>query len=273
MPLCRRVATAALFLLCASVSSVVPAVAQTAALDNDAVVKLQKAGLGEDLIITTINSSPGHFDTSADALIALKQAGITDKEIAAMLSKNANPNGPAAMPPTIVLAAPPPPLPGITDVGVYYKDKDGNWQDVVSENVNFKTGGVLKTAFSDGIVKPDLNGHLTGPESKLKLNTPVEFAIYVMEGQSAGEYQLLHLHTHKDGREFRSVTGGVFHVSSGAERDTVDVQSKKVAPRVYLVTVEGKLAPGEYGFLPPTTMNSGRNLASSGQMYTFTVTE
>jgi hypothetical protein len=245
------------------------------ALDNDAVVKLSKSGLSEDLIVQTINASAGHYDTGADALIALKQAGITDKEVGAMLMKNANPNGPAPaqVPTAIVIAAPPPPLPGVTDVGVYFKDKSGQWVNVDSENVNFKTGGVLKSAFTDGIVKPDLNGHLTGPTSKLKLNTPVEFAIYAFEGQSAGNYQLLHLHPHKDGREFRSLTGGVFHQSSGAERDTVDFVAKKVAPRTYILTVPGPLVPGEYGFLPPMTMNTGKNLASSGEMYTFALQE
>ena len=245
------------------------------ALDNASVIKLTKSGLSEDLIVQTINASAGHYDTGTDALIGLKKAGVTDKEVGAMLMKNANPNGTPStqMPATIVLAAPPPPLPGVTDVGVYYKDKNGQWTNIDSENVNFKTGGVLKSAFSDGIVKPDLNGHLTGPASKLKLNTPLEFAIYAFEGQEAGNYQLLHLRPHKDGREFRSVTGGVFHESGGAQRDTVEFTSKKVAPRTYIVTISGKLEPGEHGFLPPGTMNTGRNLASSGTMYTFTLVE
>ncbi len=242
-------------------------------LDNAAVVKLAKSGLSEDLIVQTINASAGHYDTGTDALIALKQAGITDKEVGAMLMKNANPNGPAQMPTMITIAAPPPPLPGVTDVGVYFKDKNGQWVNIESENVNFKTGGVLKSAFSDGIVKPDLNGHLTGPTSKLKLNTPVEFAIYTLEGQDAGNYQLLHLREHKDGREFRSVTGGVFHQSGGAERDTVEFVSKRVAPRTYILTVPAPLVPGEYGFLPPMTMNTGKDLASSGEMFTFALLE
>ena len=244
-------------------------------LDNAAVLKLAKSGLSEDLIVQTITASPGHYDTGTDALIALKQAGITDKEVGAMLMKNANPNGPAPsqVPTTIVLAAPPPPLPVVTDIGVYFKDKDGQWENISSENVNFKTGGVLKSFATNGIIKGDLNGHLTGPTSKLKLNTPVEFAIYTFEGQDAGNYQLLHLHTHPDGREFRSMTGGVFHQSSGADRDTVEFTSKRVAPRTYIVTVPAPLVPGEYGFLPPSTMNTGKNMASNGEMYTFTLVE
>ncbi len=270
MLLKRRIVLAAMsFLLAGTLCS-----AQQA-LDNAAVLKLAKSGLSEDLIVQTINASAGHYDTGTDALIALKQAGITDKEVGAMLMKNANPNGPAQaqMPTTIMIAAPPPALPGVTEVGVYLKDKNGDWNIITSENVNFKTGGVLKSAFSDGIVKPDTNGHLSGPESKLKVTQPVEIAIYVFEGQDAGNYQLLHLHAHKDGREFRSVTGGVFHASGGAQRDEVEFKAKRIAPRVYVVTMPEHMEPGEYGFLPPGTMNTGRNMASSGEMYTFTITE
>ncbi len=42
-------------------------------MNNDAVLKLVKAGLSDELIITTINSSPGTYDTSTDGLIVLKQ--------------------------------------------------------------------------------------------------------------------------------------------------------------------------------------------------------
>jgi len=57
-------------------------------LNNDAVIKLVKAGLSEDLIISTINSQPGTYDTSTDGLIALKSAGISDKVVNAIISRN-----------------------------------------------------------------------------------------------------------------------------------------------------------------------------------------
>lgn len=43
------------------------------ALNNDAIIKLVKAGMSDDLIITTINAQPGNFDVSMDADIT----GIT----------------------------------------------------------------------------------------------------------------------------------------------------------------------------------------------------
>jgi hypothetical protein len=241
-------------------------------LNNDAVIKLVKAGLSDDLIVSTINSQTGTYDTSTDGLIALKTAGVSDKVVNAIVTKGTTPVA-TPTPATVILAAPPPPLPGVTDVGVYFKDKNGQWSDAISENVNFKTGGFLKSMASDGIVKPDLNGHITGPASTLRLTKQAEFVLYVMEGQSAGDYQLLHLHAHKDGREFRSVTGGVVHASSGAERDTIEFTSKKVAPHTYIITLPAEMEVGEYGFLPPGNMNSGKNLASSGKIYTFSIIE
>ena len=113
-------------------------------MDNSAVIKLSKSGLGEDLIVQTINASPGHYDTSTDALIALKQAGVSDKEVGAMLTKNANPNGPA--PTAVAVSASGSALPaGVDEIGVYYQDKSGTWVEFAPEIINFKSGGVLKS--------------------------------------------------------------------------------------------------------------------------------
>ena len=54
---------------------------------NDSVVKMVKAGLSDDLIISTIEAAPGSYDTSADALIAMKAAGASDKVISAIVKK------------------------------------------------------------------------------------------------------------------------------------------------------------------------------------------
>src|ERR1700683_2222921 len=56
-------------------------------LDNDAVIKLAQAGLSDELLITTINASPGNYDISTDGLIALKAGKISDKVVAAIVLK------------------------------------------------------------------------------------------------------------------------------------------------------------------------------------------
>jgi hypothetical protein len=260
----RKCFFAALFAICCL------AAAAQQAMNNDAVIKLVKAGLSDDLIVTTINSQPGAYDTSADGIIALKGAGVSDKIVAAIVAKSA---APAAAPMPAAPVAPASTLPpGIDDVGVYYKDKTGAWAPLLPEIVNFKTGGVLKSIATDGIVKGDLNGHIQGEHAKNTATFPLVLAVYVPEGTAITEYQLLRLRTNHTSREFRSVTGGVMHVSGGATRDALPFDSNKIAPRVYQITLQQSLGKGEYGLLPPGAYGSS-NLGSSGKIYSVSIME
>ena len=243
------------------------------ALDNDAVIKLAKAGLSEDLIVTTINSSPGTYDTSANGLIALKSAGVSDKVVSAIVVK-ASGGAPTAGGAAAGAAAggTVSGLPAAVDsVGVYYQDAGGNWQEVNAEVVNFKTGGAVKHLATVGVVKEDVNGMVAGPRARLELKMPANFIFYVPEGRSPGEYQLLRLRVNKDNREFRSMTGGVVHEKGGAQRDMVEFTTKKIAPRAYQITLGGEVGRGEFGFLPPLDTVSEKSMASAGKMYTFTL--
>lgn len=238
------------------------------AMNNDAVVKLVKAGLSDDLIISTVNASPGAYDTSADAIIALKSAGASDKVVAAVVAKAAAPATPVAPAAPAATGRPA----GIDDIGVYYQDRKGAWQNLEPEIVNFKTGGVMKSVFTDGLVKGDVNGHIPGKHAKNTLTFPVVLAVYVPEGVDIAEYQLLRLRESGNSREFRSVTGGVFHSSGGATRDNVQFTSQKIAPRVYRITLDVSLGKGEYGLLPPGSYTSS-NMASGGKIYSISIPE
>jgi hypothetical protein len=251
-----RIAAVAIFLVAAS------ALAQSE-LNNDSVIKMVKAGLGEDVIVSMIKTQPGKYKVDPDGVIELKQAGISEKIMNAMIEKNSN-----GSTTSIVPAA----APVVDEVGIYYMNKDNKWVELLPEVVNWKTGGVLKRMATDGIVKGDVNGHLEGKTSKYSLNTPLHFLIYAPEGVAITEYQLLRLHDSGNSREFRSVTGGVVHSSGGAQRDTIDFEGKKLAPRLYDIILGSDVTAGEYGFLPPGATSSS-NMASSGKMYTFHVIE
>lgn len=56
-----------------------------AALTNADVIKLKTAGLGDDLIIGKIKSSPSDFHVETGDLVELKQAGLSDALIGAMI--------------------------------------------------------------------------------------------------------------------------------------------------------------------------------------------
>ena len=62
-----------------------------ATLTNDSIVKMLKAGLSEDIVLSSIHSQPGKYSTGADDLIALKGAGVSDKIISAMIAGGGTP--------------------------------------------------------------------------------------------------------------------------------------------------------------------------------------
>jgi len=123
-------------------------------LNNDAIIKLAKAGLSDDLIVSTIGAQPGTYDTSPDGLIALKAAGVSDKVVAAVVAKAAAPP-PAPAPPPVLTAPPttaptpapapqapeppsPPPPP--------FHSVDGKVRVYVTDHPMFESNGVARAS-------------------------------------------------------------------------------------------------------------------------------
>ena len=242
---------------------------------NEDVIRLVKSGLGNDVILNVIQNQPGNYRVTPEDLVALKQHEVPDRIINAMMAKVPPPAPamlapPASAPPSKSAALPEGDIPLNPDVGVYYRN-EGKWEELLPEVVNWKTGGVLKRMATAGIVKGDVNGRIPGKHSRSSVSCPLEIVIYASEGVAITEYQFLHLRESGDAREFRTVTGGVFHQSGGAMRDVLTFEGKKVASRMYRVSLD-KLAAGEYGFLPPGAVTSSSS-ASIGKMYTFRLIE
>jgi hypothetical protein len=78
--------------------------AQQLSMNNDSVIKMVKAGMSDGIIVSTIDSQPAHFALSANDMIALKQAGVSDKVMVAMIAKS-NPAAPTAAPLTTSVPA------------------------------------------------------------------------------------------------------------------------------------------------------------------------
>ena len=70
-----RLAVLALFLL---VSRLATGQAAPVQITNSDVISMTKAGIGEQTIILAIQRGPVKFDTSPQALIALKTGGVSD---------------------------------------------------------------------------------------------------------------------------------------------------------------------------------------------------
>src|SRR5215813_8441009 len=184
--------------------------AATEVLTNDQVITMVKAGLSSSTIVTKIRASKTNFNTSTDELVRLKQFLVPDAVINAMVNPNA---GSSAYAPAAVDNDGYP-----KEIGVYLK-KGNEWIDIQPEVVNWKTGGVAKNIASLGVVKQDVNGHIDGNRSQTLVTSPLEFMIVTPEGVAITEYQLIKLNKHSDNREFRTMTGGIFHASGGAAPD------------------------------------------------------
>ena len=247
--------------------------AAPAPLTNAEILEMVKAGFAEETIVKSIQLSETRFDTSVAALVELKNAGASEKVIQAMLSPKAakaeeNPAVPAKNP-----LVP-------DDVGIFYI-KNAQLVEMRPELVGWRSGGVGKSLLLG--TKGHINGALKRPQSQNIVATPVEFIIRCPETLEIEEYQLLRLDVKKDRREFRALTGGYLHSSSGLDKNAVEFKFEKIAPRVYRVTL-GNLSKGEFGFLPPGgqfgAMGGGasgamimQGSASAGKIYSFRVIE
>jgi len=256
-------------------------------LTNDDVVQMVKGGFDESTTVAAIQAAADtNFDASVQALLALKGAGVSEKVISTMLAatkkKSDNAKGAALAPTAAAPAAAA--NPGVPeDVGVYVKLK-GSLGEVYAEIVDWKSGGVGKSLLTGGFTKGHINAVVKGPKSKLQIGEPIEFVIKCMEGVTPSEYMLLKLDEKGDRREFRAVTGGVYHSSGGADKNAIKFDFQKIAPRTFKVVLTD-MKKGEYGFLPPGSgavgaMGGGASGATvqggsmqSGKLYTFGVTE
>ena len=64
------------------------AAAAQVTLNNDAIEKMARARLGDDVIVSMIQGQAGHYDVTPDTLIAMKREGISDKVLTALATKS-----------------------------------------------------------------------------------------------------------------------------------------------------------------------------------------
>ncbi len=261
----RRTFVALLFL------AICPMLVAQQALNNDAVIKLAKAGLSDDLIVSTVSASPGTYDASADGLIALKAAGVSDKVIAAIVTKA---NAPVAATPAATgapaAADPNDPL-SLHEPGLYMvltgpsgKPKMVQIERTVSTNEHVGNG------FGSLPIKakiPEAHAVLRTSESK-----PV-FYIYFPSGSgftdiaSPSQFSLLTLDAKKDHREV--VVGRIKQAGYDSKmaymgfdnKAVISTSAVKVHPYPFKVTPDTNLPPGEYAFIAKAGLSESQPAA------------
>ncbi|HEY0703364.1 MAG TPA: hypothetical protein VGD60_11400 [Candidatus Acidoferrales bacterium] len=274
-------------LCCCLLASQVAAQEVAKRFTNQDVIDMVGLGMSDDVIIAKIRSVSAanglKFDTSVDALKALKAAKVSDEVIKMML----NPNPVAATvyvaPGSAVSNDPnlPPP-----EVGVYWKD-GANFVLLQGMAVSqVKAGGRAGSFFTDGMRSEHWDATIAGPTSlnRVKERAPV-FYFYVPDGDTAADYVLLKLERKSDHREFQVGNfGGITGGKSGVKKDKqIPFRAEHVGIRVYRVSLEADLKVGEYAFFLGTGSQanmSGGNIGSArsggaagGRVYDFAIPE
>ena len=152
---------------------------------NEDVIKLLKAGMSEILILSSIDSSEFEFDTSADALIRLKQAGASDAVIQRIVTRKAGsavqpvPSGKGAacrLATSVNLQAI---MDGVRQVNLSYREAD------IDEDIS--AGSTIASFFTMGIApeKGVVSARISGNRAtnRIKSGIPVFLDLATIEGQ------------------------------------------------------------------------------------------
>jgi hypothetical protein len=244
-------------------------------LSDQDVLQMVKAGFDDTTILRYIQANDVDFDLSVSAVVALKNAGVSQSLIQSMLSIEVAKKEMGVDAALAAISATT--SNGRDDIHVFAL-LDGRLIPTEPETVKWRPSGGLRGVATLGFEKGSLIGAVSGPHSDLittwpPLNmVPLDIAFYVLtpKGSSASDFQLLHLSEKGDRREFRTIPSDRAHTWATPE-NTVAFTLEAVAPRVYKITLPN-LNVGEYGLLTPTTRVKATS-GSEGQIYTFRLVE
>jgi hypothetical protein len=238
-------------------------------LTNEAVLKLVKAGLGADMIVTMIKTQTSNFALNTEDIVSLKNGGAPDKVIAAMIVKGSGLVKPGAVDPAPKVEAPLTTKDGIPlpdELGVY-RLKDGKYVSIPPEILNLRTARGAQ--FLVGIMAAaKLNGSVANQHSSTHIAPETDFVVKLPEGTDPAEYLCVKFEVKKDRREVELARGRI-NMSTGTQKNAVPFESEKLAKQIYRLKF-GILKKGEYGLLPPGA-NISANATSAGKIYTFLV--
>jgi len=213
-------------------------------LTNQSVVEMVKAGLSERVIIAKIRTSPTNFDTSTDALIALKKNGVSEKVIETIMSPTAAaaPAAPPAAPAGSAVAPPP---------AGYAPSRPTVFLVVGGKEVELTASG--------GEVQRNRTPYSRSTElviagNKAKNRTPERQPVFVVTSEP-GEMPLVRLDPGKSDRNLKIGSGSrVPYAGSTSTRglrseDLIEVSAERDSRGFYRIRPRAPLAPGEYGFV------------------------
>lgn len=247
-------------------------------MTNDEVIALTKAGLAGSIIVGKINTSKTNFDMSTDALIKLKQAGVADDVVGAMLAAKSGKGGVVTASNTSAVGDPNDPA-SKHGYGIYlYEETDGQrkmTQLNPSMSGQNRTGGQFTasvTPFGLGKVKTKTN--LPGRNASLQIQTVSPVFYFYLDTSTGGmntssgipsspnEFTLVRFNQRSDNREVTIAKTNSWGSKGGlSDEYVVGLKAESLGNGVFRVTPTADLKKGEYGFY---LLNSGNANTAAG---------
>lgn len=230
-----------------------PVAAET--LNNDSVLTLLNAGLGDEVVIAKINSSPSNFELSTDTVIALKQRGVSGSVLAAMIGASA-----IAAQPAMSLDSPDPMVPHPS--GIYLSGAERMTRIESTTTSQARTSGMLGAVLTSGLSGMRIKAGVNGPKASISTreNRPVFYFYFDQAAQGLGaaggavtspqEFSLIRFEAQKGKREAVIGSAGLGGTKFGLrDKDQNTFEVAQVKPGVYKIVPTMPLSPGEYGFI------------------------
>lgn len=228
----------------------------SSALTVDAVVKLSKEGIGEDLIVTEIKKNGRAFDLSPEEIIELKKLGISDLILKYMVDPGYIPPAPA--PPARTEAAAPPPPPA-RPANQYPADRyaskvpqdPGLYRFPGDTPAKVEAQILLGTQLGAGLGKVLMKkgksiAYLLGPSAKTRIkDITAVFYLRLPEGKAIEDIVLVALNRKSDRRELELGAPGPKQQIKPEVRRAFDFV--EVGPNLFRITTT-RLAKSEYLF-------------------------
>ena len=253
-------------------------------LNNESIMSLVKAGLGEDAIVAKIRQSPGKYETTIQDLIRLKKANVPNHVITAMIE--ATPVKPNMPNPVWSTNSGDPMVPH--PPGVYFLTDRSEAAKMIAiaptNSRQTKSGGFWSYALTGGIASMSFKAVVAGSHARTQStqSKPIFYFYFEQTGQSASsmfamsdtvtaptEFALIRFEVKKDHREKKVGTYNITGVKSGlAEKDRIPFTYSLLIPGVYEVIPVIDLLPGEYGFVIDPTAGSGPSIGGVGRFNT-----
>lgn len=235
-------------------------------LTNESIIGLVKIGFSDESIITMIEHEPGNYSLAAADVVALKQAGVSEKVIRAMLSKSAGGHPPATVAPvsqapatvtavtgegTTTRASSVGPELGVPALpGLYAVVQGRSLQRIEGRVTSFvRSGSRLASTATLGIHANRINTQIPGSHASVTVS-PTPTFYYRPVADEGGIDLILTFLTVKNGRrQFEVGAQGVFRKSEGVSvRHQMDFDAKLIEQRLYKIVLTHELETGQYAF-------------------------